>query len=379
MKFWYFTETPYPFLPPESEYESVRVNLPNGLMDPDRAAGLWDRYLREWQLADEVGLNIMVNEHHQTTTCLDPAGPIITAALARTTTRARLLLLGNPVANRPDPVRVAAEMALVDVLSKGRLEVGLVRGVPYEVLATNSKPVRMSERMWEAHDLILKAWTTHDGPFNWEGEFFHHRNVNIWPRPYQQPRPPVWVSTLNAGSAGGIAERGHVLATFLNGNEVTRKIFDAYRRRAQEVGTSSGPDRLAYSAIVYVGRTDEEGFAGAEKNLWYLRANKVPFEHKNPPGYVPYFVRAGAMTQQRVNEVDKIRQMKLPDLIDQGMVLAGAPDTVRAQIERMHDAVGGFGNLLIMGQGGHLDHDETSRGIELFASEVMPKLEGLGE
>ena len=74
----------------------------------------------------------MLNEHHQTPTCVDPAAPIVLGALARLTNKARLLILGNPVANRRQPVRVAEEMALVDILSQGRVECGFVRGVPYE-------------------------------------------------------------------------------------------------------------------------------------------------------------------------------------------------------------------------------------------------------
>src|SRR4029078_10745708 len=107
-------------------------------------------------------MEIMLNEHHQTATCVDPAAPIVLGALARLSKRARLLILGNQVANRPQPVRVAEEMAMVDVLSKGRLECGFVRGVPYEVSPANSNPVRMNERQLAAIDLILNAWTSTD-------------------------------------------------------------------------------------------------------------------------------------------------------------------------------------------------------------------------
>jgi alkanesulfonate monooxygenase SsuD/methylene tetrahydromethanopterin reductase-like flavin-dependent oxidoreductase (luciferase family) len=184
MQVWYFSETAYPQLPPEETYESIRVTLPNRHYDPHVGAALYDRYLAEWQVADEEGLNVMVNEHHQTATCVNPAAPLMLAALSRTTRKGRLLILGNPIANRRDPIRVAEEMAMLDVLSHGRLEVGFVRGVPFEITPANSNPVRMNERQWEALDLILKAWTSHDGPFSHEGAFFHHRNVNIWPRPY---------------------------------------------------------------------------------------------------------------------------------------------------------------------------------------------------
>ena len=140
-----------------------------------KGAALYDRYIDEWQIAEEEGVEIMLNEHHQTATCVDPAAPLVLAALARVTTKARLLILGNPIANRRQPVRVAEEMAMVDVLSHGRLEAGFVRGVPYEMLPANSNPVRMNERHWEALDLIVKAWTHHDGPFSHEGRFFHYR------------------------------------------------------------------------------------------------------------------------------------------------------------------------------------------------------------
>jgi alkanesulfonate monooxygenase SsuD/methylene tetrahydromethanopterin reductase-like flavin-dependent oxidoreductase (luciferase family) len=210
MKAWHFSENAYPYLPPADEYESIRVSLPNRFYDPKKGATLYDRYIDEWLVAEDEGVEIMLNEHHQTATCVDPAAPLVLAALARLTKRARLLILGNPVANRRQPVRVAEEMAMVDVLSKGRLECGFVRGVPYEVLPANSNPVRMNERQWEAIDLIVKAWTSHDGPVSHEGRFFHHRNINIWPRPYQQPHPPIWVSTTTPGGAARVGACGYV-------------------------------------------------------------------------------------------------------------------------------------------------------------------------
>ena len=207
MRVWHFSETAYPYLPPAEDYDSIRITLPNRYFDPVKGAELYNRYLDEWLIAEDEGLDIIVNEHHQTATCIDPAAPLILSALARQSTKARLLIRGNPLANRKNPVRVAEEMAMVDVLSEGRLDVGFVRGVPYEVLPANSNPARMNERMWEAIDLINEAFTRHDGPFSFEGDFFHFRNVNIWPRPYQQPTPPIWVSSTSPGGARQIGAR----------------------------------------------------------------------------------------------------------------------------------------------------------------------------
>src|SRR5271155_4800225 len=247
MKAWHFSETAYHLLPPAETYESIRVEFPNQHYDPRIGADLYHRYLDEWLLAEDEGRHIMLNEHHQTATCVDPAAPLMLAVLARQSHKARLLILGNPIANRRQPIRGAEEMAMIDVLSRGRLEAGFVRGVPYEVLPANSNPVRMNEREFEALDMIIKAWTSHDGPVSFEGRFFHARQINIWPRPYQTPHPPIWISTTSPGGAAEVGTRGYVQATFLTGFDGTKAIFDSYRRAWREAGRGDTvpEDRLA--------------------------------------------------------------------------------------------------------------------------------------
>jgi alkanesulfonate monooxygenase SsuD/methylene tetrahydromethanopterin reductase-like flavin-dependent oxidoreductase (luciferase family) len=167
MRVWYFSEMAYhPAWEEGLSRGSLRVVLPNKNFDPKVGHGLLNRYLDEFALCDEVGLDIMVNEHHSTATCLTVSVSMALAILARETKKARLLSLGTPIANRPDPVRVAEEMAWLDVLSGGRLEMGLVKGAPYEIAPANSNPANLMRRYWEAHDLILKAMSTTDGPFN---------------------------------------------------------------------------------------------------------------------------------------------------------------------------------------------------------------------
>ena len=190
-------------------------------------------------------------------------------ALARVTSKARLLILGNPVANRRDPVRVAEEMAFADILAHGRIDVGFVRGVPYEISPANSNPVYTNERQWEAIDLIVKAWTNHEGPFSHEGRFFHARRVNIWPRPYQQPHPPVWVSSTSAEGARRVGARGYNQATFLTGYNNTKPVFEGYRHGWREAGRGNDvPIRqLAYAAFVYCSDNEARARAGAEQLL----------------------------------------------------------------------------------------------------------------
>lgn len=376
MQAWHFSESAYPYLPPADSYPSIRVSLASKNYDPKKGAALWDRYLHEWQIAEEEGMDIMLNEHHQTATCVDPAAPMVLAALARLTTTARLLILGNPIANRRQPVRVAEEMALCDVLSHGRVEAGFVRGVPYEISPANSNPVRMNERFWEALDLIVKTWTSHDGPFSHEGRFFHHRNINVWPRVYQNPHPPVWVSTTSTSGAAEVGAKGFIQATFLTGYDATRKIYESYRAAWRKAGRGMDVpnDRLAYAALVYVGETEQEALEGAEKLLWYVTANKVAPQYANPPGYVPVAANV-AMQRGASHPLSQFsKNASVEAAIRSGFMFAGTPDQVYEQIKRHYEYVGGYGHLLIMGQAGFLEHDDTVKGIRNFAREVYPRL-----
>ena len=377
MQTWFFTEDAYPYLPDTDTYESIRVNLPNKHYDPAKGADLYNMYLDLWCAADDLGLEVMVNEHHQTATCVVPAAPLMLAILARQTRRARLLILGNPIANRSQPIRVAEEMAMIDVISRGRLECGFVRSVPYEAAPANVLPYRGAERLWEAHDMILKAWTTHDGPCNFEGRWFHSRQINIWPRPYQQPHPPIWITAGSAASTVPVAQHQYIGAVFLAGYARIREIFDGYRQAYHRVhGTPAPVDRLAYCALMYVGDSPQKARAGAEKVLWYMTSNKVPPHWSNPPGYHPPAIAAQIMQGKRGGAGLPLAST-LDEQMARGNVFAGTPDQVFAQIKRFWEYSGGFGHLLMMGQAGFLTYEETISSMQLFTKDVYPRLQEL--
>jgi alkanesulfonate monooxygenase SsuD/methylene tetrahydromethanopterin reductase-like flavin-dependent oxidoreductase (luciferase family) len=235
----------------------------------------------------------------------------------------------------------------------------------------------MNERQWEAMDLIVKAWTHHDGPFSHEGRFFHHRNINIWPRCYQQPHPPVWVSTTTPSGAKRVGAHGYVQATFLTGYKDTQAIYDNYRAGWREAGRGHDVpvNRLAYACLLYVGDTEAEARSGAEKLMWYMTANKVPPHLQYPPGYMPVsanvrIMRGTALDQHAANKANAT----VDRAIEAGIMFAGTPDQVYQQIKKFYHHVGGFGHLLIMGQAGFLEHEETVAGIRCFARNVYPRL-----
>ena len=112
-------------------------------------------------LAEEVGVDgIMLNEHHNAPFCMQAKANIFAAILAGMTKKVKIVMLGNPLPLAENPIRLAEELAMIDMISKGRLVSGFVRGGGQEQLATGVNPAFNRERFEEAHELIVKAWTS---------------------------------------------------------------------------------------------------------------------------------------------------------------------------------------------------------------------------
>ena len=381
MQVYHFTEQPY--FPAWNQHKgSLRVNLPNSVCDPATAGDLFHRYYDEWQFADELGFNIMLNEHHQTATCMSSTVIVGLSVLSRITKKARLLVLGYPIGHRPDPLRCAEELSTIDVISRGRLDMGFIKGVPYEFPASNQNPVGVMDRFWEAHDFILKAMSSHGEPFNWEGENFHYRQVNIWPRPLQAPHPPVWTTTGNRSQAKLLGEKGYAMAT-LGSGYATRPLQDAYRAGYQaKWKRPAPPDRFAYLGLVAVADNEAEARRRGELVAGYLRSSSIvhmPF--RNPPGFLSVDDNARmlrGMTPPRSYTKDgrviSMHSGSVQDLIDAGILFCGTPDQVYQQIVDFTEYCAGLGNLLMMGHAGFLSHEDTVSNLTIFANEVMPRL-----
>jgi alkanesulfonate monooxygenase SsuD/methylene tetrahydromethanopterin reductase-like flavin-dependent oxidoreductase (luciferase family) len=381
MKVYHFTEQPYPDAWTDHG-GSLRVNLPNRKCDPKIAADLFHRYYDEWMLADELGFDIMLNEHHQTATCMSSTVIVGLSVLARQTARARLLVLGYPIGHRSDPLRVAEELATVDVISRGRLDMGFIKGVPYEFAASNQNPVGVMDRFWEAHDFIVKAMTSHDGPFNWESEHFHYRQVNIWPRPWQQPHPPIWSTTGSKSNARVLGERGYVMATLGTGYN-TRTLYDVYREGYVSKGRPApSSDRFAYLGLVAVAANERAARARGEQLASYPRTSPIVYPpFRNPPGFFPVEDNVRLMRGEtpprsytKERRVIDMRTASVQELIDAAILFCGTPDQVYEQIVAFCEYCGGMGNLLMMGHAGAMTHAETVDNLTLFAREVMPRL-----
>jgi alkanesulfonate monooxygenase SsuD/methylene tetrahydromethanopterin reductase-like flavin-dependent oxidoreductase (luciferase family) len=181
----------------------------------------------------------------------------------------------------------------------------------------------------------------------------------------------------SAGSAAQVAQRGHIGGVFLAGYPKIRTVFDGYRQGYLDTHGSDAPiDRLAYCALIHVGKTEKEGLEGAEKLLWYMSSNKVPPQFSNPPGYHSPAM-AAAMMRGNNSGTGLPTSTNLAEQMARGNVFAGTPDQVYDQIKNFYDYCGGFGNLMMMSQAGFMTFDETLASMKLFSEEVYPRLKEL--
>ena len=163
MKICFFHLMPYRFLPEDFErrYRSVWVDPPHSLFDPEKCGGLYHEFLDELEFAEAQGFDgLCVNEHHNNAYGLMPSPNLMAATLTRRTSRAAVIVLGNSLAAYNPPLRVAEEFAMLDLLSRGRLVAGFPVGTSMDMnFAYGIDPATLRERYYEAHDLVIQAWT----------------------------------------------------------------------------------------------------------------------------------------------------------------------------------------------------------------------------
>lgn len=389
MQIFHFSEQPYPHVWDQG-LDSLRNTIPSALCDPKIAQKVYHERQDEWLLCDQLGINIAFNEHHASATCLSASPEVTMSIMSRMTKNALILPCGFQVANRPNVVLLAEQIAMADVISGGRVHVGLVKGAPYELSPANSNPGRYLDRFWEGVDLIQKALSTTDGPFNFEGEYYHYRQVNVWPQAWQRPHPPIWIPAQSPGSTIEVAKRGFNLAVFLAGRNL-KKLLDLYKEETVAAGhPSPGPEKFGYLCLCAVGETEEEAHRRAYEIHGYLRTTGIIAEaFVNPPGYQSpennakwlrkgqLRGRSGTHFPATMKDGTVINQAKasIPELVDANIVFAGTPDQVYDQICEFNDHVGGVGNLVMMFHGGELSHEDTKANLRLFSDKVLPRLQ----
>ena len=379
MKFFFFHLMPYADLDPDYDrkHNSAWVTLPNSYYDPKVGHALYNRYLDELEYADEVGFDgVCVNEHHQNAYGLMPIPGIMAGALARRTKTAKIAVLGRALPLLNNPLVVAEEFAMLDNITGGRLIAGFVRGIGAEYHSWGINPAESHDRFHEAHDLIVQAWTR-PGPFAFEGKYYHFEYVNTWPRPYQQPHPPIWIPSQGSRETiewASAPERRYTYLQTFSPVAALARYMGMYRDCAQRYGYTATSEQVGWSIPTYVAETDEIARREAQPHIEFFlnKLLRMPPEMLLPPGYLSLESMKGIMQAKR--SITGERQT-IDSVMEKGMFLCGSPQTVCEKLESYQHEIG-FGYLLPMIQFGTLPHELTRKNTEIFAKEVIPHFRG---
>jgi alkanesulfonate monooxygenase SsuD/methylene tetrahydromethanopterin reductase-like flavin-dependent oxidoreductase (luciferase family) len=322
---------------------------------------VFDEHLELIEYADTAGFYCYhFSEHHGSPLSLTPSSNLIMAAASQRTERIRLGALVYNVTYY-DPMRLAAEVTMLDHLTKGRVELGVGRGISaLEATFFNVTSIDQSREIYrENFDALLAALTAHP-TLSFEGKYHSYSDVPIWIQPVQKPYPPLWFPSSNAGSIEFTAS--HAFNTVLNNyfsKEVTqglvdqyREVFEAHKNDANRLNGHVDKPKVGWSVKVVVGPTDEqadaaarEAFAAWEEHITWLE------RHAGRPARA----ERGDYDHHRAN----------------GSLLVGTADRVADEMNATVEDTG-INYLLCSFAFGTLPHAKTMHSMQLFAEHVMP-------
>jgi alkanesulfonate monooxygenase SsuD/methylene tetrahydromethanopterin reductase-like flavin-dependent oxidoreductase (luciferase family) len=292
--------------------------------------------------------------------------------------------MGSTLPTTNPPIRIAEEYAMLDCISGGRLVAGMPLGTSMDGnLCYGVSPMEQRPRYYEAHDLVLKAWQARE-VFAWNGKYYQLPKVNPWPRPIQQPHPPVWVPGLGSLSTWEFSAKHDHCYCYLSywGSALGKRVMDGFWDFVAARGVEANPYRAGFLQLVVVSETDakaEEEYA-AHIRYFYRKCLHIAPEYFFAPGYLDYrsmentFKKGYLKTQLEITE--KTATWGYKDFVENELVIGGSPATVRQRLEEAIKKLR-VGNLMVLLHIGSMPHELTLKNVELFGREVLPHLRGL--
>ena len=328
---------------------------------PDNDANVIDNTLAEVELGEEIGLDTAwLTEHHFDGAAAHADPLMLGAAIAARTSRIKIGFAVLEMALY-HPVRLAVQTAVLDNLSHGRLIVGLGRGSAfnhYEYIGFGMTMEEGAERMEEAEDLLVKAWTTKN--LKYHGKYWKVEFPLLRPRPFQKPHPPIVRACISEASTIAMGKIGRPVLIGIVGVPAVRNRIEAFQRAMLESGfsdeaTEKAQDQCWFSRDLFVAgsyaEARENAEFGFERERKHFRAAREQF---NPDGFPP---------------IDPSKPLSPGEDIDQAFII-GTPQQVADQIAEMRDA--GARNLMLKFNTGEMDPKAVRKSMKLFGEKVMP-------
>ena len=334
--------------------------------DTKAQSRIYGEAVEQVQYAEEMGFeSVWIAEHHSSRYGIFPSlMPIVTYLAARTKT----IRIGTGVSVLPlhNPIFMAEESAMMDILSDGRLEFGVGRGsADYEYGNFEIDFASRDARFKEALDIILGLWTT--PKFTYRGEHYRVKDVTLSPSPLQRPHPPVFVAVSRTAASVDVAvSRDLPILTSFSTPEVDNiGLFSLYEERCVAAGKAPNIDRMPYFRFVYLSEDEKEAREYPRESLTWVR---------DLGGY-RRTLSHGEEINVDLDHWRRTRQEDPPSYESELETTAyfGTPDECVRRIRRLQKEhnIGYFGASMSFGS---MEHSKVMRSIELFANEVMPKV-----
>jgi len=322
-------------------------------------------------LSERLGFDsVWLTEHHYADYGISSAPIVLLSTVAARTERVRL---GMAVWVLPfhHPLRLAEETATLDIVSRGRLIVGLGRGNrPQEFLGHGVPQDESRTRMEEGVEVLRRAWT--EDRVTFQGRHWQIDNVPVYPKPFTKPHPPLAFAVSSPESVQWAGRNGFPILTsgLHNTLEMVLKQRQAYQNALIEGGHDAATiaDRLSRWVVtkhVYVAPTDAEARAEAKgPEEWFLGAYARSIDPEGLRGL------SEAVYGRAASAAKRVREMRYEDLVED-CLLVGSPATVRRQVAELQAA--GVGELLCWMNFGGIPPEKARRSMRLFAEEVLPE------
>jgi alkanesulfonate monooxygenase SsuD/methylene tetrahydromethanopterin reductase-like flavin-dependent oxidoreductase (luciferase family) len=253
---------------------------------------------------------------------------------------------------------------------------GFVLGTGMEYHSYGINPVTARERFWEAHDVIVKAWTE-PGPFEWQGKHFHIPYVNPWPRPLQQPHPPIWLpGAASLETIEAAAKHRYTFMQVFSPRAALARAAKGYYEAAETFGYKADPRQIAATVQLYVAETDKQARREAEPHvMWYFRNGlKTPVYHLTPPGYMSKRSLEHVLKSGSHGAVN-MWEMTWEQLVEEKWIVVGSPETVIESLEELSDELGA-GRLVFSCELGTMPKWMALKNMEIIAEQVIPHFRG---
>jgi alkanesulfonate monooxygenase SsuD/methylene tetrahydromethanopterin reductase-like flavin-dependent oxidoreductase (luciferase family) len=370
------------------EHLKVGTELPYPLtrehFKPDVAMRTYNEHLAAWEEIDRLGYDgVGFNEHHCSPYGLMNSPNLMAASAAQRTKRVKLLIYGNLLPLH-EPLRLAEELSMIDCLSGGRLISGFARGIPREYQVHNVPLAASRARFEEAYEIITRAWT--EEIFSYSGKFWSYKDVAMWPRPVQKPRPPVWIPVTGSKESIEFAGKHDIPITpgLSRGGGLQDDIIRFYTKCLAQSGHRVTPNHLSIGVTAYV--ADSKAQAVKENGPYHLYFNRTLFSHGNftetSIGQAAGYMSSSAtdyVRPENLKEVERaradFRNMTLDDVARQAENMPWG--TAKEVTERIIAAVdrAGANTIQLSLNRGAMPQEMFLEQIRRFAREVLPALQ----